>query len=383
MAPSAGSSVGVYGALRRVAFAIDAERVHRMAMSGLSAWSRVCSMTRSAGDVAADPTLAREVCGIRFPNPLGLAAGFDKDAECVPAWGALGFGFVEVGTVTRHPQPGNPRPRLFRLPADEALLNRLGFNNLGAEHAAHRLQTLRAAGRVGIPVGVNIGKSKVTPVEEAAADYAFSFAAVADVADYVVVNVSSPNTPGLRDLQNIDALKAIVDPLLDHNAKRAQRVPLFIKVAPDLSDDDAIDVARLAVERGVDGLIVSNTTISRAGLTGPIPDGPGGISGRPLWGRSTALLTLLKGDVGDGLAFIAVGGVFDGADVVAKLAAGADLVQAYTGFVYGGPTFARRCLQQLKNTWARPALSDLTKLTVAPENDREGEDEVNPSPKVE
>ncbi len=351
------SSVGLYGALRRVAFAIDAERVHRLAMTGLSAWSGVCSVKRAPGDVAAAPELAREVCGVRFPNPLGLAAGFDKDAECVPAWGALGFGFVEVGTVTQHPQPGNPKPRLFRLPADQALLNRLGFNNLGAEHAAKRLAHLRAKGRVGIPVGVNIGKSKVTPVDAAAADYAFSFERCADVADYIVVNVSSPNTPGLRDLQNIDALRAIIDPLVQMNSARRASVPLFVKVAPDLSDDDAIDIARLAKDGGVSGLIVSNTTISREGLKGPVPEGPGGISGRPVWSRSTALLRLLRAEVGSELAFIAVGGVFDGDDVVEKLAAGADLVQAYTGFVYGGPGFARRCLHTVRAASQRPALT--------------------------
>ena len=338
---------GWYGLARRLAFSLVAERVHRLSMGGLSAWSKVCAVDLPSGDVAREPSLARTVCGITFPNPLGLAAGFDKDAECLPAWQALGFGFVEVGTVTRHPQPGNDKPRLFRLPKDGAILNRLGFNNHGAEACARRLEAWRKAGRVKVPVGVNLGKSKVTPAEEAAADYAFSFGVCADVADYVVVNVSSPNTPGLRDLQQTSALSAIVEPLQEQNARRTTRRPVFVKLAPDLADEDAVAVARLCVSRGIDGLIVSNTTISRAGLIGPIPEGPGGISGRPLLARSTALLSLLKADVGDALVFIGVGGVFDAESARQKFAAGASLVQAYTGFVYGGPAFARDVVRGL------------------------------------
>ncbi len=332
---------GLYDPLRTLAFSIDAERVHRMAMAGLRAWSRVCSVELGDNDVARAPALERQVFGLRFRNPLGLAAGFDKDAEAVPAWQAMGFGFVEVGTVTRHPQPGNDKPRLFRLPADRALLNRLGFNNHGAEAAAGALATWRKKGRVKVPVGVNIGKSKVTPPDEASLDYSFSFAATADVADYIVVNVSSPNTPGLRDLQQTEALARILDGIGDLNERRRQRVPLLVKLAPDLTDDDAVAVARLCVQQKIDGLIVSNTTIARAGLTGPVPDGPGGISGAPLFDRSTALLRLLHDDVGDRIVFVGVGGVFDAQSARAKLEAGATLLQSYTGFVYGGPGFAR------------------------------------------
>jgi len=343
-------SVGWYGLARRLAFAIDAETVHRLSMRGLSVWSAVCSVDLAGSDPARAPSLARTVCGITFPNPLGLAAGFDKDAECLPAWQALGFGFVEVGTVTRHAQPGNDRPRLFRLPADGALLNRLGFNNHGAAVCAERLADWRRRGRVKVPIGVNLGKSKITPAEDAAADYAFSFDATADVADYIVVNVSSPNTPGLRDLQQTSALMGIVDPLVERNAKRSSPRPIFVKLAPDLADEDAVAIARACVEHGVAGLIVSNTTIARTGLVGPVPEGPGGISGRPVFARSTALLRLLKGDVGEKLAFIGVGGVFGGDTAQQKLDAGADLVQAYTGFVYGGPGFARRTLRGLAAT---------------------------------
>jgi dihydroorotate dehydrogenase len=337
---------GPYVILRKVAFAIDAERVHRLAMGGLATWSRVCDVEQAA-DVSRDPRLARTVFGVTFPNPLGLAAGFDKDAECVPAWQALGFGFVEVGTVTRHPQPGNDKPRLFRLPADEGILNRLGFNNHGAEACARALTAWRNQGRVRVPIGVNLGKSKITEPGDAPADYAFSFGVTADVADYVVVNVSSPNTPGLRDLQKTDELVRILDPLQAANAARGKRVPLLVKIAPDLADDDAIAVARMCASRGIDGLIVSNTTIAREGLRGPVPAGPGGVSGRPLFARSTALLRLLRDDVGERLVFVGVGGIFDAADAAAKLDAGASLLQAYTGLVYRGPAFARAVLRGL------------------------------------
>jgi dihydroorotate dehydrogenase len=339
---------GLYDPLRTLAFSIDAERVHRLAMAGLRAYSGVCDVALDDDDVARALSLSRTVLGLTFRNPLGLAAGFDKDAEAVPAWQALGFGFVEVGTVTRHPQPGNDKPRLFRLPADRGLLNRLGFNNRGAEACAEALSTWRSKGRVQVPVGVNLGKSKITPVEEAGLDYAFSFAAVADVADYVVVNVSSPNTPGLRDLQQVEALQKIIDAVARLNERRKQRRPLLVKLAPDLADDDAVAVARLCVREKVDGLIVSNTTIAREGLRSAVPDGPGGVSGAPLFDRSTALLKLLHDDVGDRVVFVGVGGVFDAASARAKLDAGAALVQSYTGFVYGGPGFARDVLRGLR-----------------------------------
>ncbi len=346
--------MSIYRLARSVAFRVDAERVHHMAMAGLRAYSRVCDVEQR-GDLCTHPSLERVVCGVRFRNPLGLAAGFDKDARCIPAWHALGFGFVEVGTVTRHPQPGNDTPRLFRLPNDDALLNRLGFNNRGAVACATALRRWRDAGRVRVPIGVNIGKSKITPADEATHDYAFSFDAVCDVADYVVVNVSSPNTPGLRDLQQVHALRDIVVPLVDKAAKRSAALPLFVKLAPDLSDDDAIAIAAMCQDVGVSGLVVSNTTISRDGLRGPIPDGPGGISGKPLFARSTALLSLLS-RAQPTLAYMGVGGVFTAEDARRKIQAGASLVQAYSGFVYRGPGFARDVVRGLTSD-ARPALS--------------------------
>lgn len=341
--------VGVYSILRQVAFAIDAERVHRLSMAGLRQWSRVCRVALADSDVARHPSLAVDAFGLHFPNPIGLAAGFDKDAECVPAWQSMGFGHVEVGTVTRYPQPGNDKPRLFRLPGDRALLNRMGFNNHGADHCARALERWRRKNRVRVPLGVNIGKSKVTPAAEAAADYAHSFRVNADLADYVVVNVSSPNTPGLRDLQQRDALAGILDALATINDARSVKRPLLVKIAPDMADDDAIDTARLVHERGCAGLIVSNTTVLRAGLVGPIPEGLGGISGQPVRRRSTELLRLLRREV-PALALVGVGGVADALSAREKLEAGASLLQAYTGFVYGGPGFVRRLLRGLIST---------------------------------
>jgi dihydroorotate dehydrogenase len=332
----------LWRALRSLLFTVDAERVHRLAMASLAAYARVCSV-----DPPSTPTSRRTVFGVSFPNPLGLAAGFDKDAEAVPAWAALGFGFVEVGTVTALAQPGNDKPRLFRIPADRALKNRLGFNNHGAAACARALSAWRGMGRVALPVGVNIGKSKVTPLERAAEDYQTSFTAIADVADYVVVNVSSPNTPGLRDLQRTDELARILDAVGNANAKRAVTRPILVKLAPDLALEDAHACARTAIESGCRGLVVSNTTIVADGLRGPVPQGPGGISGAPLFERSTAMLRALAAEHKPKLAFIGVGGVMDAASMNAKLAAGADLVQAYTGFIYGGPGFARECVRGL------------------------------------
>lgn len=339
---------------RSALFALDAEHVHRLAITSLRTWSFVCSVNLPEHDVARHPSLRRQVLGLTFPNPLGLAAGFDKDAECVPAWQALGFGFVEVGTVTAQPQPGNPRPRLFRLKGDRALFNRLGFNNHGAAMCARSLEEWRNAGRVKVPVGVNIGKTKVVENEDAADDYRMSFRTVADVADYIVVNVSSPNTPGLRDLQKGDELKKIVDVVCGENARRGAGRPVLVKLAPDLALDDARACARVAREGGCKGLVVSNTTISREGLTERAPEGPGGISGAPLFQRSTEMLKTLAGENKD-LVFIGVGGVEDGATLEAKLAAGASLAQAYTGFVYGGPSWVRRTLQTLVE--AQPKLA--------------------------
>jgi dihydroorotate dehydrogenase len=300
-----------------------------------------------------DPVLRVRALGLEFPGPLGLAAGFDKDARGTRGLAALGFGFVEVGTVTARAQPGNPRPRMFRLTADRALVNRMGFNNAGAAAAAARLGRIRGRRSGGGPVvGVNIGKTRAAPDEDAAADYAASARVVAAVADYVVVNVSSPNTPGLRDLQAADRLRPVlvaVRAALDAAVCGGQpnrRVPLLVKIAPDLADADVDAIADLALELGLDGIIATNTTVSRDGLAsspGEVASaGAGGLSGPPLRARALEVLTRLRERAGDRLVLIAAGGIETPDDAWERLRAGATLVQAYTGFVYGGPLWPRR-----------------------------------------
>jgi len=292
-----------------------------------------------------DPVLRVRTLGLDLPGPLGLAAGFDKDARGADALGALGFAFVEIGTVTAQPQPGNPTPRLFRLVEDRALLNRMGFNNAGAAAAADRLRT-RGRDR-GVTVGVNIGKTKAVPEDEAVADYVASAKLLAEVAEYMVVNVSSPNTPGLRNLQAVEHLRPLLTGVCDAlDAAGPRRVPLLVKIAPDLADEDIDAVADLALELQLDGIIATNTTISRNGLTTDPAQvealGAGGVSGAPLKERSLAVLRRLRGRVGDRLVLVAVGGIETAEDAWARIQAGATLVQAYTGFIYGGPLWPRR-----------------------------------------
>ncbi len=297
-----------------------------------------------------DPVLRVHALGLDFPGPLGLAAGFDKDGRGVAGLAALGFGFVEVGTVTARPQPGNAKPRMFRFPAERALVNRMGFNNAGAAALAARLRAQRDRrgphGRWPV-VGVNIGKTKAVPEASAVADYVTSARLVADVADYVVVNVSSPNTPGLRDLQAVDKLRPLlcaVRAALDEAAPR-RRVPLLVKIAPDLADPDIDAVADLALELGLDGIIATNTTISREGLrdsAAVAAAGPGGMSGAPLQARALAVLRRLHARVGDRLVLIAAGGIETADDARERLASGATLVQAYTAFIYAGPLWPHR-----------------------------------------
>jgi dihydroorotate dehydrogenase len=296
---------------------------------------------------ARDPSLRVRALGLDFPGPLGLAAGFDKDGEGVIGLSALGFSFIEVGTVTARPQPGNPKPRMFRFPEERALINRMGFNNHGAAALSARLRALRARPGFKPIIGVNIGKTKVVPEEEAVADYVTSARLVADVADYVVVNVSSPNTPGLRNLQAADKLRPIlagVRVALDEASPR-RRVPLLVKIAPDLADSDVDTVADLALELGLDGIIATNTTISREGLrdSAAVADaGQGGMSGAPLKRRSLEVLTRLHDRCGKRLTLIAAGGITTPADAEARLAAGATLLQAYTAFIYEGPFWPSR-----------------------------------------
>lgn len=293
-----------------------------------------------------DPALRTQALGLSFDSPFGVAAGFDKDVRGAAGLYALGFGHVEVGTVTAIPQDGNPRPRLFRLVPDRAVVNRMGFNNRGAQAAARRLERLRR--RRHRPVlGVNIGKSRVVDVADATADYVRSAELLAPLADYLVVNVSSPNTPGLRGLQAVETLR----PLLQEVRDAAGATPLLVKFAPDLADDEIAAVATLAVDLGLSGVIATNTTISREGLrTDPAvvaAAGEGGLSGAPLRARALEALRIVRGVVPAGFCVISVGGVETAADVQERLDAGATLVQGYTGFLYRGPLWARQITRGL------------------------------------
>ena len=306
-----------------------------------------------------DPALRVHALGLDFPGPLGLAAGFDKNGEGVLGLAALGFSFIEVGTVTARPQPGNPKPRMFRFTGERALVNRMGFNNDGAAALAARLRMVRARTGYRPVIGVNIGKTKVVPEDEAIADYATSARLVADVADYVVVNVSSPNTPGLRNLQAVGKLRPILTAVraaMDEASPR-RRVPLLVKIAPDLADPDIDAIADLALELSLDGIIATNTTISREGLAdgaAVAEAGPGGLSGAPLKQRSLEVLTRLYDKTGKRLTLIAAGGIETPADAEARLAAGATLLQAYTAFIYEGPFWPGR-LQRGLAARMRPA----------------------------
>ncbi|UXA20827.1 quinone-dependent dihydroorotate dehydrogenase [Mycobacterium sp. SMC-4] len=325
----------MYRALRQGLFLVEPERIHTAVFAGLRA-ATATPLTRNMLQrrlSPSDPALASTVFGVRFPGPLGLAAGFDKDGRGVRTWGALGFGYAEVGTVTARPQPGNPRPRLFRLSADRALLNRMGFNNDGAAALAAHL----ARHHPDVPIGVNIGKTKLTPAQRAAEDYAESARLLGPLATYLVVNVSSPNTPGLRDLQSVDTLRPILTAVLAETS-----TPVLVKIAPDLADDDIADIADLAVELGLAGIVATNTTVSRANLRTPGVDalGPGGVSGPPVARRSLEVLRGLYRRVGDRLVLISVGGIETADDAWERITAGATLLQGYTGFVYGGGMWA-------------------------------------------
>jgi dihydroorotate dehydrogenase len=340
--------VSLYGSvfdtlLRR----LDAETAHRLSFSGLRALARVPGAATLGARVLGpqDPALRVRALGLDFSGPLGLAAGFDKDARGVDALAALGFSFVEVGTVTASPQAGNPRPRLFRLPADRAVVNRMGFNNTGAVAVAARLARRRA--QLPVVVGVNIGKTKAVPDASAVSDYVASARELASLADYLVVNVSSPNTPGLRDLQATSSLRPLLVAVRSAADSAASRhVPLLVKIAPDLADDDVLAVADLTVEIGLDGIVAVNTTVSRPGLVTPAAAvsaiGAGGLSGPVLADRSLEVLRLLRSRVGDRLVLVSVGGITTADDAWARIRAGASLLQGYTGLVYGGPLWPRR-----------------------------------------
>ncbi|SIR88969.1 quinone-dependent dihydroorotate dehydrogenase [Williamsia sterculiae] len=332
-------STAVYPWLLRLMFLLPPERIHTVAAAVIAGVGRLAPLRRLGTHLLGthDPILRSRVFGIDFPAPLGLAAGFDKNATAVDAWGALGFGYAELGTVTGRAQPGNPAPRMFRLPGDRAIVNRMGFNNDGADAVVTRLRAQRPVGSV--PIGINIGKTKLVEPADAVDDYLYSARLLAPHADYLVVNVSSPNTPGLRDLQAVSSLRPLLGAVVAE-----VRIPVLVKIAPDLADDDIDAVADLAVELGLAGIVCTNTTIARDGLRTPASEvsamGAGGLSGAPLNERSLQVLRRVYGRVGDRLTIVSVGGIETADQAWERIRAGASLIQGYTGFIYGGPLWA-------------------------------------------
>ncbi|PRY13241.1 dihydroorotate oxidase A [Pontibacter ummariensis] len=335
--------------LRPLLFQLDPEQVHYLTTDALRA-SLMLPFARNISKSmfqVQDPRLERELFGLKFPNPVGLAAGFDKDAKLVDELAELGFGFVEIGTLTPKPQSGNEKPRLFRLPQDQAIINRMGFNNEGVDAAVRRLEKRKS----NIIVGGNIGKNKVTPNEEAVNDYLYCFKALYPVVDYFVVNVSSPNTPDLRALQDKEPLQKLLLTLQEENQKMARPKPLLLKIAPDLNLAQLHDIIEIAIEAKLSGLIATNTTVGRQGLLTPAQRiteiGMGGLSGKPLKTHATQIIQHLRTFLPPAIRLIGVGGIMQAEDAVEKLQVGADLVQLYTGFIYEGPSLIGKINRKL------------------------------------
>ena len=350
----------MYGFARPLLFRLDAERAHGLALASLDAAHRAGMMQLLAKPPSPLPT---EAFGLRFPNPVGLAAGLDKNGAHIDALFALGFGFVEVGTVTPKPQDGNPKPRMFRLPRHRALINRLGFNNQGVDALVANVGRAKRAGILGI----NIGKNKDTPNENAADDYLFCLERVYPLADYVTVNISSPNTAGLRELQEEQALRRLIGNLRDAQerlaAQHGRRVPVLVKVAPDLSDDDIEAAARVLSDLHVDGVIATNTTVSRINVQTDRRAGEaGGLSGEPLMNKSTTVLRMLRTRLPDSIPLVGVGGILSGADAVKKFAAGASLVQVYSGLIYRGPELIGDCVEAIRRRREAPSRGNVPNL---------------------
>lgn len=344
-----GKIVTMYQILKYFLFLLSPEKAHHFTTGLLSA---ACLFPGMKGLLQAiyrvdDQRLSRKVAGLTFKNPVGLAAGFDKDAKYIDQMGVLGFGFIEIGTVTPKPQPGNPKPRLFRLLKDHALINRMGFNNDGVEAAAARLKHLK---KTDVIIGGNIGKNKVTPNDKAVEDYKICCEELHPYIDYFVVNVSSPNTPGLRELQGKDELLGILNAVSTVNKSKGEK-PVFLKIAPDMEDVQLDDVLEVVKQVGIAGIIATNTTVSRAHLksadTKVEQIGNGGLSGAPLTDRSTEVISYLRKNGGDQLAIIGVGGIDSAQDAIDKINAGADLVQVYTGLIYEGPALVKHINQEL------------------------------------
>ncbi|MGI9089143.1 MAG: quinone-dependent dihydroorotate dehydrogenase [Chthoniobacterales bacterium] len=338
------SAGGTYERLvRPLLFSLGPETAHHFAINALRFASKNGALLRPLRAFQ-PPAKTTEVFGLNFPNPIGLAAGFDKNGVALPAWEALGFGFVEIGTVTAKAQPGNPRPRIFRYPAHAALINRLGFNNDGADAIAARLTRLRASGRwPRIPVGINLGKSKIAPLEKAAADYVYSFRRLQEFADYVVLNVSSPNTPGLRDLQAEEALRDLLRAIKAEN--RTLRKTVLLKIAPDLSIAELEQIIAACEADEIAGIVATNTTLDHEKIP-TAQDQTGGLSGAPLREKATAFVRAIRQRTA--LPIIGVGGIMDAQDAREKIEAGATLVQVYTGYIYRGPGLLREIAAGLR-----------------------------------
>lgn len=338
----------MYQLIKPLLFQFDPEKVHYFVTRNLKRFNRFpggTAISRMLWDLE-DKRLEKEVFGLKFNNPVGLAAGFDKNAEMIFEMGNLGFGFVEVGTVTPLPQPGNLKPRMFRLPTDKALINRMGFNNQGVDVAAERIAAYRRDAKKsqkGLIIGGNIGKNKVTPNEEAVNDYIKCFDRLFDVVDYFVVNVSSPNTPGLRALQEKEPLMHILNTLQQRNSKNGISRPILLKIAPDLTNEQLDDIVDIVKETRIAGIIATNTTIVREGLKSEKLSGEtGGLSGKPLTERSTEVIRYLSKKSNGAFPIIGVGGIHSPEDAMEKLKAGASLIQLYTGFIYEGPGLIKR-----------------------------------------
>jgi dihydroorotate dehydrogenase len=357
-ADAEGQRLTMYSLARPFLFGIDAERAHGFGLASLEAAYR----SGLSGLLASRPQpLPTRALGLVFQNPVGLAAGLDKNGAHIDALLSLGFGFVEIGTVTPRPQPGNPKPRMFRLPEHEAIINRLGFNNDGVDALVRNVE--RSQRRQGL-LGINIGRNKDTPNDAADSDYLYCLERVYPLADYVTVNISSPNTAGLRELQEEQSLRRLVGSLREAQerlgAQHGKRVPMLVKVAPDLSDDDVEAAARVLGDLGVDGVVATNTTVSRLLVqTDPCARESGGLSGAPLMDKATAVLRKLRTRLPEQVPLIGVGGILSGADAAKKMAAGANLVQLYTGLVYRGPGLIAECVDAMRRRKEAPSRGNL------------------------
>jgi dihydroorotate dehydrogenase len=351
--------------VRPALFSLDAERAHELAIAALQQ-PLVVRALRWLAQPPADGRLAQQVFGLSFDNPLGLAAGLDKQGAAAAAWAALGFGFVEVGTVTPRPQPGNPRPRLFRLPDDRAIINRFGFNSLGAAEVA---RNLAATWPVTPRVGVNLGRNRQTPNEQAADDYMRTVEVLHPYADFFVVNVSSPNTSGLRDLQESRALRALVEQVVRRASEMTTRkaIPILVKISPDMAAEDLFASVDAALEGGAAGIVATNTTLSRDRLrsAASLRNETGGLSGAPLKDAANAACRLLYGHVGRRVPIVGVGGIFSADDAYERMRAGASLVQIYTGLIYEGPGLVARILRGLSERMRRDGVSHVSEVTGA------------------